>query len=605
MAVITQNYDIDLKATGEYPVVKMSQFDTGSRTIVFTVYDGHELAAIDGMVARVDGTRSDGVEFSSTCTVSAGSKVSFTINQEMTKHAGKHTAELVIFDANGNPAGTQNFVIEVEPATMVRDSAASADDRTLYDQFTDSVSKTVANKMAAVDNKMNRTWNAVSLGVDNTGTKNVGATINTILAYDGCPGLYFPAGTYNIESPIDCKAKQSIDAAAGARFVAVSAIDHIIAVDDGQWPDKRGVITTIQGGVWDGNDLATDGIVLNGSGNQIIVNNLSILQCKGTHLKCNAHAPFVDHVLINSHGQSDSVGVEASYDAQFNSVKIFECVTGIKNHGFNQYSDVYIYSGGGSFQADNVTHGFVCTENANIMMHNVYLDCCQYGIYSPDNAIDIFGDGLYYYANPGDTPVDSVPKMYALRLTWDSQFNVTNFACKPTRPVYFSYGNFTADVDIKPNNVSSTYVVDYWRILSAANTHNSIVGIYATDQMDLQAGYSYEIFRIKKNIGRRFEFIVQNLYGERLYAGTTEGSYSTSSRKEGGYDTDFSLGIDKTADAEGYVRVFWNAVKTNTSTRLIVRFIGAAQDLAPWGIFVKTQKAEGIRTSTLDLERFI
>lgn len=139
MAVITQNYDIDLKATGEYPVVKMSQFDTGSRTIVFTVYDGHELAGIDGMVARVDGTRSDGVEFSSTCTVSAGSKVSFTISQEMTKHAGKHAAELVIFDASGNPAGTQNFVIDVEPATMVRDSAASADDRTLYDQYTDSV----------------------------------------------------------------------------------------------------------------------------------------------------------------------------------------------------------------------------------------------------------------------------------------------------------------------------------------------------------------------------------------------------------------------------------------------------------------------------------
>lgn len=155
MSVITQNYDIDLKATGEFPVVKMSQFDTGSRTIVFTVYDGHDLAQIGGMVARVDGTRSDGVEFSSTCTVSAGSKVSFTISQEMTKHAGKHAAELVIFDASGNPIGTQNFIIEVEAATMVRDSAASADDRTLYDQFTDSVSKTVADKIAQMDAKYN------------------------------------------------------------------------------------------------------------------------------------------------------------------------------------------------------------------------------------------------------------------------------------------------------------------------------------------------------------------------------------------------------------------------------------------------------------------
>ena len=156
MSVITQEYDIDLKATGEYPVVKMSQFDTGSRTIVFTVYDGRELAAIDGMVARVDGTRSDGVEFSSTCTVSAGSKVSFTINQEMTKHAGKHAAELVIFDASGNPAGTQNFIIEVEPATMVRDSAASADDRTLYDQYTQSLEEKFYAFKAGIDDTVYR-----------------------------------------------------------------------------------------------------------------------------------------------------------------------------------------------------------------------------------------------------------------------------------------------------------------------------------------------------------------------------------------------------------------------------------------------------------------
>lgn len=165
MAVITQNYDIDLKATGEYPVVKMSQFDTGSRTIVFTVYDGHDLAQIDGMVARVDGTRSDGVEFSSSCTVGTGSKISFEITQEMTKHAGKHAAELVIFDASGNPAGTQNFVIEVEAATMVRDSAASADDRTLYDQYTDSVEQKFSELATALNGKidaMNKTVEDIS-----------------------------------------------------------------------------------------------------------------------------------------------------------------------------------------------------------------------------------------------------------------------------------------------------------------------------------------------------------------------------------------------------------------------------------------------------------
>lgn len=185
MAVITQNYDIDLRATGEFPVVKMSQFDTGSRTIVFTVYDGHELAQIDGMVARVDGTRSDGVEFSSTCTVGTGSKVSFTISQEMTKTAGKHAAELVLFDASGNPIGTQNFIIDVEPATMLRDSAASADDRTLYDQYTQSLEEKFDAFKAGINDTIYRI------------NELIGASSKPITVYDGAVTL---TGTDDVEN---------------------------------------------------------------------------------------------------------------------------------------------------------------------------------------------------------------------------------------------------------------------------------------------------------------------------------------------------------------------------------------------------------------------
>lgn len=145
MAVITQEYDIDLKATGWYPVVEMSQFDTGSRTVVLRVYGGENLVPLDGCVARIDGRRSDGVEFSASCTIGANSTVSFVASQEMTRAAGKHVAELVIIDAQGNTAGTQNFILDVEPAPMLRDAAASADDRTLYDQFTASVESKFAS----------------------------------------------------------------------------------------------------------------------------------------------------------------------------------------------------------------------------------------------------------------------------------------------------------------------------------------------------------------------------------------------------------------------------------------------------------------------------
>lgn len=164
MAVITQEYDIDLKATGWFPVVEMSQFDTGSRTIVLTVYDGRELVPLDGCVARIDGRRSDGVEFSASCTVGTGSRVSFTITQEMTRAAGKHVAELVIIDANGNTVGTQNFILDVEPASMLRDAAASADDRTLYDQYTSSIEA----KFNSLSKDVNRTVEDISQAIGAT-----------------------------------------------------------------------------------------------------------------------------------------------------------------------------------------------------------------------------------------------------------------------------------------------------------------------------------------------------------------------------------------------------------------------------------------------------
>lgn len=166
MAVITQEYNIDLKATGWYPVVEMSQFDTGSRTVVLSVFDGSDLVPLDGCVARVDGRRSDGVEFSASCTIGANSTVSFTVTQEMTRAAGKHVAELVIIDAAGNTVGTQNFILDVEPASMLRDAAASADDRTLFDQYTDSVER----KFNALSNSVNRTVEDISQ-VIGTGSK--------------------------------------------------------------------------------------------------------------------------------------------------------------------------------------------------------------------------------------------------------------------------------------------------------------------------------------------------------------------------------------------------------------------------------------------------
>ena len=180
--IVTKSYDIDISKTGAHPIVRLSQYDTGSVRVGFTVYDGSELANIDGCTARVDGTRSDGAEFSVPCDVSSGSKVSFIVISTMTKSFGKHDAELVIMGGT-SVLGTQNFILDVERATMRRAAAATADDRTLYDQYTSSMTSKVnaaitdcqTKTAAAVASAKSQMDSLMAAGVQ----KKISATLNS------------------------------------------------------------------------------------------------------------------------------------------------------------------------------------------------------------------------------------------------------------------------------------------------------------------------------------------------------------------------------------------------------------------------------------------
>lgn len=164
--IVTKSYDIDIAQTGARPIVRLSQYDTRTIKIVFTVYDGTELQALDGCTARVDGMRSDGTAFTKACDIESGSKVAFTVEAEMTNSYGLHDAELVIVNADGNPMGTQNFTIAVKRSPFDRESAATLDDRTLYDQYTSSVgvsvSKAISDANAKIDAAVKRSDDAVA-----------------------------------------------------------------------------------------------------------------------------------------------------------------------------------------------------------------------------------------------------------------------------------------------------------------------------------------------------------------------------------------------------------------------------------------------------------
>jgi len=169
--LVTKAYDIDISQTGARPIVRLSQYDTRTIRVLFTVYDGTELQVIDGCTARVDGRRSDGTAFTKPCDIESGSKVAFTVEAEMTNSAGMHDAELVILNSDGNPMGTQNFTLAVEKAPFDRESAATVEDRTLYDQYTSSVDTRVAAAIKKADDAVTADTGKVDKLVSDTQAK--------------------------------------------------------------------------------------------------------------------------------------------------------------------------------------------------------------------------------------------------------------------------------------------------------------------------------------------------------------------------------------------------------------------------------------------------
>ena len=132
--MVTQAYTISTVKNAVPPKVKMSQYDSASRTITFSVVDGSGSAvSLTGKTVTVEGTRIDGHAFAASCTVN-GNSVSFTETADMTNQAGDHPAELVVRQ-DGQRLGTMNFIISVEPAAMDEDAEITEEDKSLFEQL--------------------------------------------------------------------------------------------------------------------------------------------------------------------------------------------------------------------------------------------------------------------------------------------------------------------------------------------------------------------------------------------------------------------------------------------------------------------------------------
>lgn len=118
--MITQSINLNLIPGGVLPRINVSQYDKGSRTLVFNLYNGSTAFIIPGnSTITIQGTKADKTGFQYECTYS-GSVVTADLEQQMTVFAGDVICELVITNS-GNILGSANFVLSVEEAALADD----------------------------------------------------------------------------------------------------------------------------------------------------------------------------------------------------------------------------------------------------------------------------------------------------------------------------------------------------------------------------------------------------------------------------------------------------------------------------------------------------
>ena len=119
--MIIQELDLNMVPGSVPPVINVSQFDTGSRTLVFTLYNGANLFTGSVKSVRIEGLKPDNKGFSYNASYNNG-VVTADCTEQMTIVKGDVLCELRLIDSSDNSLGTLNFILRVERSPINEDT---------------------------------------------------------------------------------------------------------------------------------------------------------------------------------------------------------------------------------------------------------------------------------------------------------------------------------------------------------------------------------------------------------------------------------------------------------------------------------------------------
>lgn len=127
--MISQTYDLNLIPSQIPVTIHCSQYDDGSRTFVFNLYEGASAFTIPaGASATFSGVKPDGLGFQYGCSITGASQVSVDVALQMTAVAGDCPCKVTVYDTDSNVLGSALCVLDVERHPLQDDTVISDSD---------------------------------------------------------------------------------------------------------------------------------------------------------------------------------------------------------------------------------------------------------------------------------------------------------------------------------------------------------------------------------------------------------------------------------------------------------------------------------------------
>lgn len=290
--------------------------------------------------------------------------------------------------------------------------------------------------------------NVVSMGIDNTGSKNVADDIQSIVN-SGTYGIYFPAGVYLLDKPIEfpygTNYPYAVELNANAHIVANYSMDAMFKIGEVKATadslpyspqNKYPELYELKGGQFHGNLKAQTAVQTSQNVKGYKIGELTMDGCLNSyiHLKQStesfSHDALISDVRIgyvraDEDASKDAIGILADGgDWQLSNVYIANCKKAVKSAGLVTISNIHAFNGYDS-------NGDIALQvPGGIMGSEIYIDSYHTGISTlmdsgKYSGASIMISDLFYYEY---TNHDTSSPVHVIDTISDTSININGIS---------------------------------------------------------------------------------------------------------------------------------------------------------------------------------